>query len=292
MNKKCREYYDTYTSVVSKNTRKLLYSKLFIVFVILVISTTVLITAFVPLFGGTPINDEWTNAMRLMLLITYIVAVSGILGDLMMDRASKVALPLYITYIILYGFQCYVWALYYEMLQQALVFILVVISLLNWGRKNNHNDDIQYLKFNYFIIVLLILLIITVLLGSIMEWIINPWIGDNIILDINGNIDYENTGKLFWRGVDPYPFLDAFVFVIFIGAWILFTKRYYNAFWLMFICIIGYFFVYGLMAIEQGINSYWVYLVTNVFYLFLNQTGMSNWTVIYNQARSDSSWSE
>ncbi len=284
MDSKIREFYYSYSKVVSKNSRKVLFSNWFIVFVVLVITITTMLVAFIPLFGGTPINsDAWTFGMRLMMAITFVVAISGILGDLMMDRASKLALPFYITYIILYGVQCYFWALYYEMLQQLLVLILVIISLIKWGTKNSSEENVKIksLDSNYFLYILIAVVIISFILGLIMDIVVNPWIGNNIVLDALGNIDYENTSKIFWRGEDPYPFMDAFVFITFIAAWVLFTKRYYNAFWMMFICIIGYFIVYGLMAFDQGVNSYVVYFITNFFYLVLNQTGMCNWTIMY-----------
>ncbi len=284
VNNKIKDAYYSYTNVVSKYSRRILYSKWFVVFVILVIICSTMLAAFIPSLGGVAIgNESWTIGMKLMLSITFVVAISGILGDLMMDRASKIALPFYITYIILYGLQCYFWALYYEMLQQILVMIFVIISLISWGTNKSkpENEKIKYLEGKYFSYILITLFVITLILGGVMEWLVNPWISNNTIFNIDGNVDYSLTPKWAWRGIDPYPFLDAFVFISFVFAWVLFTRRYYNAFWLMFMCIIGYFFVYGLMAFDQGINSYFVYLITNIFYLVLNQTGMSNWTVMY-----------
>ncbi len=271
--------YNNYTIKVAKGTRKILFSNLFLLFIVcLIILSTLFATYYGALDYGTSIFEAeyWSTGVILMTSVTFIVAISGILGDLMMDRASKLALPCYLIYIILYGGQCYFWALYYEMLQQLIVLTLVIISLFNWGRKSSAKEetDIKLLNKWDFSLLIIGLLLTSLLLGSIMKWVINPAI-------YNASID---TALIPWwalRGEDPYPFLDAYALVMFIGAWILFTKRYQNAFWVMFACIIGYFFVYGLMAFQQGISSYIVYFVTNFVYLFLNQTGMSNWNIMY-----------
>lgn len=285
---KVSKLYNSYSTFVSKHTRKMLFSWWFIVFCILIIIITTIIALLLDAkaYGITSISDI-TPLIGLMTSVTFVVAVCGIMGDLMMDRGSKISLPFYIVYIILYGFQCYYWALYYEMLQQLIVLVLVLISLVNWGLKNSkpENEKIKYLDTNKFLYIVLGIIIITIALGSIMEWAINPWIDNNLIYDADGWLDYDLTPWWALRGLDPYPFLDAFVLVAFLGAWMLFTRRYYNAYWIMFMCIIGYFFVYGLMAFEQGYNSYIVYFAVNFVYLFLNQTGMSNWTVLYNEQK-------
>ena len=279
-------FYNNYTIKLAKGTRKILFSNLFLLFIVcLIILSTMFSIYYGAIYYGQSIFDAeyWSIGVILMTSITFVVAISGILGDLMMDRASRLALPFYIMYIVLYGSQCYFLALYYEMLQQMMVLILVIISLFRWGRKTSKEEDIKIKFLNKldFLLLLIGLIVTTILLGSIMEWVINPLIKNASIYDKDGSLNYNLTPWWALRGTDPYPFLDAYVLIMFIGAWILFTKRYQNAFWVMFACIVGYFFVYGLMSFKQGISTYIVYFITNFVYLFLNQTGMSNWNIMY-----------
>lgn len=284
--------YNKYTISVARSTRKLLFSNWFLVFVVLLIIVTTMFSVY---YGakdtGTSIFDSsyWSTGVVLMTTATFIAAIAGILGDLMMDRANKIALPFYFIYIFVYGAQCYFWSLYYEMFQQFLVFILVLLSLINWGRKNAKEEEtkIKFLNVWSFSILCITILIITILLGSIMEWVVNPWIGNATIIGADGFVDYDLTPWWALRGEDPYPFMDAYVFISFLGAWLLFTKKYQNAYWIMFASIMGYFVVYGLMAFQQHVSSYIVYFVTNFFYIFLNQTGMSNWNVTYLAQEGD-----
>lgn len=279
-------FYNRYTISVCQKTRKMLFSNSFIVFVICIVTLSTILSVY---YGALDYDESifdasyWSAGVIAMTSLTFIAAISGIMGDLMMDRTSKVALPFYFAYIIIYGVQCYFWSLYYEMIQQAVVFILVFISLLNWGRKNASEEDtkIKFLNRWDFYLLCIGLIGTTIILGSLMWWVINPWIDNASVYDADGWLDYGLTPWWAWRGADPYPFLDAYAFVSFLGAWILFTKRYQNAYWVMLASIIGYFFIYGLMAFQQGISSYVVYFATNFFYLFLNQTGMSNWNVTY-----------
>lgn len=272
--------YYSYTTTVCKATRKMLFSPWFIAFFVCVIILSTLLASYLPVFGG---YTGRTGLGQLMLAITFIAAVSGIMGDLMMDRGSKIAFPCYITYIVLYGTQCYFWALYYEMIQQMIVLTLVLTAMIRYGLNGSseENTKIQFLSWDKFLYILLGVLIVSFTLGSIMEWVVNPWISNNYVVGLDGWPDETLTPWWALRGEDPYPFLDAFVLVCFIGAWAMFTRKYYNAFWLMFICVMAYFVVYGLMAFQQGNSAYITYFITNFFYIFLNQTGMSNWTVMY-----------
>ncbi len=282
---KVSEIYFAYSEVVSRGTRKMLFSNWFLVFSILIIVISTMLTMFIPALGGSPMfeSETYTGIFILTATVTFIVAVSGIMGDLMMDRGSKTALWFYFIYIVLYGTQCYFWALYYEMLQQMIVFVLVLFTLINWkvNKGGEQDTEIKYLPLDKFLYILGGIIVIAIALGLIMDLVINPWIGDNYVSGPDGWPDYELTPWWALRGEDPYPYIDAFALVTFLGAWSLFTRRYYNAYWLMLICILTYFVVYGLMAFQQGVPSYIVYFITNFFYLFLNQTGMSNWTVMY-----------
>ena len=237
----------------------------------------------IPALVGTSLHGGWTVAASLMFLATFIAALTGVMGDLYMDRASKLSLVFYFTYIIIYFVQCYFWALYYEMLQQAITFVLVIISTLNWGRKKSTKEDeeIKYMKADSFAIIISIAFAIFIVLGVIMQFVVNPWISSNYFIGADGQVDTTLTPWWAQRGVDPLPFLDSFVLVMFLTSWGFFTKRYINAYWTMLACIMAYFLVYGFMAFGEGISNYISYFVANFFYLFLNQTGMSNWSMMY-----------
>jgi len=275
--------YYSYVSVVRKKSRPILFSRYFIIFTILFISSFTTMAALIPAWGGLSIHGGWTFGLTLMFSATFVAAITGVMGDLYMDRASKASLIFYFIYIIIYFIQCYFWALYYEMFQQIITFILVVISTMNWGRKKatKKETEIKFMDINSYGIIMVTAFLISIGLGIIMKFSINPWINNHYIVNANGTVDKNLTPWWAQRGVDPLPFLDSFVLVMFLTAWGFFTKRYVNAYWTMFACIMGYFLVYGYMAFGQGIPNYISYFIVNFFYLFLNQSGMSNWSMMY-----------
>lgn len=279
----CNNIYFKYTKTFGKYSRNILFSKLFVISTILFISTiTLMVLLISSLNNGYNIFDHSTygssyGILTALFALTYISSISGVMGDLYMDRLSKVAMPFYLLYILTYSIQCWYWALYYELLQQAIVLFFVIKTFITWNGVKYTNEPVKMLSKKNMYITLIIIIVVTIILGSIMNWVINPLIENSIII-VDGSIDSSLTPWWAIRGIDPLPFLDALVVLSFLISWYLFSKKYLNAYWVMLISIIVYFIIYAIFIFAYGQHNYIIYFITNFFYLFLNQTGMCNWT--------------
>ncbi len=251
---------------MNKYTRKLLYSKYIIAFVISFI-TLVTIFSFIPFFfRGTEINDkslsDWQENGRAWIIyswfgIALLSSIVGILGDVFIHRNNKLCFVFYFIFISVYFLNGIILHLWYDTIQQFLILGIVIVACKNWGKESKNTlAPIRKQKHFYLFITLIVLLVLTFIFGMLMSM----WLGKTTF-------------------ADPKPYIDAFTTLTFIGAWILMTRKYLSAYLLYFLCTIATLIIY----IE--LNA-WIYVATNIIYIGLYIIGFSNWIQIYYEQNS------
>ncbi len=246
-------------------TRKLLYSRYIVIFVICFI-TFVTILSFIPFFFmESPIADktlnDWQGENRAWIMyswfgIALFSSIVGILGDVFIHRNNKLCFIFYFIFIFIYFLNGVILHLWYETFQQFLVLGIVIVACLNWGKESEGTlTPIRKQNHFYLFLVIVIVLILTFILGITM----NKILGESVF-------------------ADPASYLDAFILLTFIGGWLLMTKKYLSAYLLYFLCTIATLVLY----IE--FNA-WIYVATNIIYIGLYIIGFSNWIQLYYEQK-------
>ncbi len=241
------------TKKINDSTKNFLYSKKIIILVFIFLFTTSLIPFILSL-----LNEKVGWDFYLLSVVAFVSSLGGLYGDIFIHRNDKRCFYFYFFYIFIYLINVVFNRLWYETIEQIIILILVTVSYFNWG-KPKKEDKINTMTWKLFFVYSLIFFIISILLGSLMMFYLNGFLGDN---------------------KDPYPFLDAFTAVTFIGGWVLMSKKYIHAY-IIYIISNVFIIILSILFIIDGSYYYLIYLITNLFYLGLYVIGSSNWTQIY-----------
>lgn len=233
-----------------------LYSKIIIFLVFFVISIVFLFSFYQFFFSEGTIKDknfaEWKEdgnqwIIYFWFILSFVSALVGILGDLFLHRNNKKCFIFYFIFVFSYFSSCIILFLWFEAIEQIIVFFLVLLAYLNWGKKNNESKKIT--SANKYLILVLILALI--LFTFIFAFLIKSLLDDT---------DFA----------DQAAYLDAFVTLSFLIGWFLLIKKYIEAYLFYILSTIA--------AIILSIDYHtWVYLFSNLFYLFLYFLGVNNW---------------
>lgn len=233
-----------------------LYSKLIILIIFLVISVVFLLSFYQFFFSEGIIKGknfvEWKeNGSEWIIYfwfgLSFISAFVGILGDIFLHRNNKRCFIFYFIFIFSYFLSCLILFLWFEAIEQIIVFFLVLFAYLNWGKKNNEKEKISSANKYLIIFLLFFLILFTFIFGALIKYLLD---------DTNF--------------ADQGAYLDAFVTLSFLIGWFLLIKKYIEAYFFYFLSTVA--------AIILSIDYHtWIYLFSNFFYIFLYFLGINNW---------------
>ncbi|BDV03602.1 MAG: hypothetical protein HPPSJP_3230 [Candidatus Hepatoplasma scabrum] len=244
---------------INQKAITILYAKELAMIVFFVISAVFIFSIYQFFFNNGTIKGkeylEWKEEGDALIIyfwfiLSFISSLVGIFGDLFLHRNSKKCFIFYFTFIISYFLSCLILFLWFEAIEQIIVFVLVFFAYLNWGKKES-NKKINSIKKRFFVLILLFLLIFTFIFASLIKFLLD-------------DTEYA----------DSAAFLDAFITISFLIGWFLLINKSIEAY-------IFYLFS-TIAAIILSIQYHtWVYLFSNLWYFFLYFLGILNWFQIW-----------
>ncbi|BDV02524.1 MAG: hypothetical protein HPAVJP_4130 [Candidatus Hepatoplasma vulgare] len=249
----------TILNKINKKLNYFLYSKWIFMIVVFFISLATIFSVYSFFFNEGVIRDEtfkdWKQKDQTWIIYFWFVlcvssSLSGIFGDIFLHRNNKKCFIFYFIFIFTYILSCIILSLWFETMEQIIMFFIVSKAYLNWGRKEK-DEEIKKQKWLWTLVILIFVVIFTFLLGK----------GIKVWLD---GTDYQ----------DNAAYLDAFVSLSFLTGWALITKKYLQSY-LFYVLSAASALT---LAIEYHI---WIYVVSDIFYLSFFYLGIYNWTQIY-----------
>lgn len=233
-----------------------LYSKIIILIVFFVISIVFLLSFYQFFFKEGIIKDktftDWKENGEAWIIyfwfsLSFISSFVGILGDIFLHRNNKKCFIFYFIFIFSYFLSCIILFLWFEAIEQIIVFFLVLFAYFNWGKKSEENKKIASANKYLIFILIFCLILFTFLFATIIKYLLD---------DTNFS--------------DQAAYLDAFVTLSFLIGWTLLIKKYIEAY--------IFYVLSTIAAIILSIDYHtWIYLSSNFFYLFLYFLGVNNW---------------
>lgn len=254
------------TTVLNNINKKLnyfLYSKWVFIVIVFFICLITIFSIFDFFLNNGSIKDEtfedWKQSGNVWVIyfwffLSFVSSICGISGDIFLHRNNKKCFYFYFTFVFSYTLSCIVLSLWFETIEEIIMFFIIIKGYLNWGRKNS-DEEIKKQKWIWTFVILFFVLIFTFLLGK----------GIKVWLD---GTEYQDNGA----------YLDALIALSFLTGWALVTKKYIQ-------CYLFYV-ISAAAALTLSIEYHiWIYVVDDIFYLSLYYLGIYNWIQIYNSKK-------
>lgn len=233
-----------------------LYSKIIIMIVFLIISFIFIFSIYQFFFNNGQIKDKNFDAWKMegnawviyfWFILSFISSLTGILGDIFLHRDNKKCFFFYFSFIFTYFLSCIILFLWFEALEQIIVFFLVLFAYLSWGKEKKIDKKIAFANWYLVFFLLVFLFSFTFIFAKLIK----------VLLDDT-------------NFADEAAYLDAFITLSFLIGWFLLIKKNIQAYLFYLLSTIGAIF----LAIDYHT---WIYLFSNFFYLFLYFLGINNW---------------
>ncbi|NOQ50507.1 MAG: hypothetical protein GQ557_02480 [Mycoplasmataceae bacterium] len=249
------------TKKVNNKTKHLLYSKQLIIFVTIIITIVTIISFWSFYFNQGTISghsyqdlkdSNWAWVSYFWFSVAIMSSFFGIVGDVYLHRNDKKCFFFYFGYIFVFVFYAMILFLWYDLIQELLVLVLVLMAYKNWGHQEKSDPVPIKVQSSKMMITYWVLIIG---LSLFFGWIMILILGDTSF-------------------ADPKPFLDAFTTLTFFAGWILMVKKYLNAYLVYAVGTIAS------LVINLTIHS-WIHFSTDIIYIALYFIGFNNWIQIY-----------